>query len=165
MCIKGSGRTFGAVPLNGLQINTFPPFLLIANKAVLAGAVQFFESYENVLGILHGTQTIGMVTIQMGKQHVVKVGRLDVHCCQLFIDSLAKRDLPLVYIIQYTRAETLNLSRLVVDSFGRYWSSRCLLTGEEASPLTPLPQRREVWRRPMLPSVRAHSFIVALCRC
>ena len=31
------GRTFRAVPLDGLQINTLPPLLLIADEAVLAG--------------------------------------------------------------------------------------------------------------------------------
>jgi len=38
------GRPFRAVPLDGLQVNSLPPLLLIADEAVLAGTVQFLLS-------------------------------------------------------------------------------------------------------------------------
>ena len=89
------GWTFCTVPLDGLQINTLPP-LLIADEAVLAG------------------------TVQMRQQHVVEVSGFDAHHLQLLIDSLAKRYLSLIHIIQYTRAKTLNLSRFIIDTLGRH---------------------------------------------
>ena len=96
------GWTFCTIPLDGLQINTLPPLLLIADEAVLAGTVQFFLSHNDVLGILYGSQSVGMVTVQMRQQHVVEVSGFDAHHLQLLIDSLAKRYLSLIHIIQYT---------------------------------------------------------------
>ena len=113
------GWTFCTIPLDGLQINTLPP-LLIADEAVLAGTVQLLLSHDDVLCILHGSQTVGMITVQMRQQHVVEVSGFDAHHLQLLIDSLAKRYLSLIHIIQYTRAKTLNLSRFIIDTLGRH---------------------------------------------
>ena len=41
------GWTFCTVPLDGLQINTLPPLLLIADEAVLAGTVHYYQLLMN----------------------------------------------------------------------------------------------------------------------
>ena len=61
-----------------------------------------------------------MVAIQVGQQHEIEVGRLEIHRGKLLVDSLAKWNTPLIDVIENPRAKALDLRCFVVDSFGRH---------------------------------------------
>ena len=100
------------VASDSTQIDTAPPFLLIANEAVLARALQLLGRAKDVLGAYHGTQTVGVVAVEMGEQHVINVGRGETPRRELLVNSLALSDASLAHMIQNPRREAFDLHPL-----------------------------------------------------